>query len=111
MIALDQHDLLQLLAFCSASSINALPSAGVAPSASALADAVGLNMADWWEPTAAGYLNHVSKAQIVEALKEAGPGLVDDGVAAMKKDALVVKVAARLAGTHWLPKQLRRASV
>ena len=68
-------------------------------------------MADWWEPTAVGYLSHVSKAQIVEALNEAGPGLVDDGVAAMKKDALVVNAAARLAGTHWLPKPLRRAAV
>jgi len=52
----------------------------------------------------------VSKAQIVEALREAGPGLVDEGVAAMKKDVLVVKAAARLAGTHWLPKPLRRVA-
>ncbi|MEO5738256.1 MAG: ParB N-terminal domain-containing protein [Variovorax sp.] len=111
LIALDQHVLLELLTFCSALSINALPSAGVAPSANAIANAVALNMADWWEPSAVGYLNHVSKAQIVEALKEAGSGLVDEGVAAMKKDALVVKAAARLAGTHWLPKPLRSSAV
>ncbi len=53
----------------------------------------------------------MSKAQIVEALKEAEPGLVDEGVAAMKKGVLVVKAAARLAGTHWLPKPLRQAAV
>ena len=110
LIALDQHDLLKLLALCSALSVSALPSEGVAASANAVAAAVGLNMADWWEPTAEGYLNHVSKAQIVEALREAGPGLADEGVAAMKKDVLVVKAAARLAGTHWLPKPLRRAA-
>ena len=110
LIALDQHDLLELLASCSALSVSALPSEGVAASANAIADAVGLNMADWWEPTAEGYLNHVSKAQIVEALREAGPGLVDEGVAAMKKDVLVVRAAARLAGTHWLPKPLQRAA-
>lgn len=111
LIALDQHDLLELLAFCSALNVSALPSAGVAASANAIADALGLDMADWWQPTAEGYLNHVSKMQIVEALKEAGPGLVDDGVAAMKKDVLVVKAAARLAGTRWLPRALRRAAV
>jgi ParB family chromosome partitioning protein len=111
LIALDQQDVLELLAFCSALSINALPSAGDTSSANAIADALGLNMADWWEPTAEGYLNHVSKTQIVEALKEAGPGLVDDGIAAMKKNVLVVKAAVRLAGTHWLPKPLRRVVV
>ena len=60
------------------------------------------------EPTAQGYLNHVPKAQIVQALKEAGPDLADDGVGAMKKDVLVVKAASRLAGKRWLPAPLRR---
>lgn len=51
----------------------------------------------------------MSKAHIVEALREAGPGLVDEGVAAIKKDVLVDTAAVRLAGTCWLPKPLRRA--
>ena len=46
-------------------------------------------MYDWWEPTAQGYLTHIPKAQIVQALKEAGPDLADDGVGDMKKDVLV----------------------
>ena len=69
---------------------------------------MGLDMADWWEPTATGYLNHVSKAQIVQALKEVGPELADDGIGAMKKDLLVAKAASRLAGKRWLPVPLRR---
>ncbi|HEY8711066.1 MAG TPA: hypothetical protein VIM34_24080 [Burkholderiaceae bacterium] len=48
------------------------------------------------------------KAQIVQALKEAGPDLAEDGVGAMKKDVLVVKAASRLAGKRWLPAPLRR---
>ena len=63
---------------------------------------------NWWAPTAAGYLNHVSRTQIVHALMEAGPELADDGVGAMKKDVLVVKAASRLAGKRWLPIPLRR---
>jgi ParB family chromosome partitioning protein len=65
-------------------------------------------MADWWEPTAEGYLNHVPKAQIIAALKEAGPDLAGGGVEAMKKDALVTAAASRLAGKRWLPEPLRR---
>jgi ParB family transcriptional regulator, chromosome partitioning protein len=108
LIGLPQAELLDLLALCTALTLNALPGTGAASDANALAAAVGLDMAEWWEPTAAGYLNHVSKAQIVQALKEAGPELAADGVNAMKKDALVVTAAARLAGKRWLPAVLRR---
>jgi ParB family chromosome partitioning protein len=66
-------------------------------------------MAEWWEPTAEGYLNHVPKAQIIQALKEAGPDLASGGVEAMKKDALVIEAASRLAGKRWLPEPLRRS--
>ncbi len=108
LIALPQAELLDLLAFCTATTLNALPSSGAASEANAVAAAVNLDMADWWEPTAAGYLNHVSKAQIVQALKEVGPELADDGIGAMKKDVLVAKAASRLAGKRWLPAPLRR---
>jgi ParB family transcriptional regulator, chromosome partitioning protein len=103
-------DLLELLVLCASLTVNVLPSAGAIAEANALADAVGLDMADWWEPTAEGYLNHVPKARIVEALNEAGPGLADDGVRDMKKDVLVAKAASRLAGKRWLPPQLRRVA-
>jgi hypothetical protein len=67
----------------------------------------GLDMADWWEPTAEGFPNHVSKAQIVQALREAGPDLAADGVEMMKNDALVTTALARLKGRRWLPEPLR----
>jgi ParB family transcriptional regulator, chromosome partitioning protein len=109
LLGLSQAELLELLALCSALTANALPSAGAANSANAIATALGLDMADWWEPTAEGYLNHVPKAQIIAALKEAGPELAGGGVEAMKKDALVSAAASRLAGTRWLPEPLRRS--
>ena len=108
LIALPQGELLDLLAMCAALTLNAMPSAGAVGEANVLAEAVGLDLADWWEPTALGYLNHVPKAQIVQALREAGPDLAEDGVGAMKKDALVIKAASRLAGKRWLPTPLRR---
>ena len=109
LIGLPQAELIDLLALCGALTVNALPSAGAAGSANAIAAALGLDMADWWEPTAEAYLNHVPKAQIIEALKEVGPELASGGVEAMKKDALVSAAASRLAGTRWLPEPLRRS--
>ncbi len=109
LLGLSQVELLDLLALCSALTANALPTAGAAGSANAIAAALGLDMAVWWEPTAEGYLNHVPKAQIIEALKEVGPELAGGGVEAMKKDALVTAAASRLAGTRWLPEPLRRS--
>lgn len=106
--ALPQAELLDLLALCTASTLNALPGTGAATEANALAEAVGLDMADWWEPTPQGYLSLVPKAQIVQALKEAGPELVDEGICAMKKEVLVTAAASRLAGKRWLPLPLRR---
>jgi len=108
LIALPQAELLDLLALCGALTLNALPGTGATVDSNAIAEAVNLDMADWWEPTAQGYLNHVPKAQIVQALKEAGPDLADDGVGALKKDVLVVKAVSRLAGKRWLPAPLRR---
>lgn len=108
LIGLPQTELVDLLALCGAMTVNALPSGGAAGSANAIAAALGLDMADWWEPTAEAYLNHVPKAQIVAALKEAGPELAGGGVEAMKKGALVSAAASRLAGTRWLPEPLRR---
>ena len=105
-----QAELLELMALCSALTVNALPSAGAAFDANALAAAGGLDMADWWEPTEDGFLNHVSKAQIVQALKEAGTGLGSDGVESMKKGLLVSTALARLKGRHWLPAPLRQPS-
>lgn len=108
LLELPQAELLDLLAVCAASTVSALPSTGTAFEANALAVAVGLDMADWWTPTAEGFLSHVSKAQIVQALKEAAPGLAADGVESMKKDVLVNTASARLAGKRWLPTPLRR---
>ncbi len=108
LIGLPQAELIDLLALCGALTVNVLPGAGAEVSANAIASALGLDMADWWEPTTEAYLNHVPKAQIVAALKDAGPELAGGGVEVMKKDALVTAAASRLAGTRWLPEPLRR---
>lgn len=109
LTALPQTDLVELLALCTALTVNALPSANAGADANAIAAAAGLDMAELWQPSAQAFLNHVPKAQIIQALKEAGPDLAGDELAAMKKDALVSLAESRLAGTRWLPEPLRAA--
>ena len=47
LILLPQAELLDLLAFCTATTLNALPGSGATSEANAVAAAVGLDMADW----------------------------------------------------------------
>ena len=51
-----------------------------------LALAVNLDMAEWWAPTRDSYLAHVSKAQILEAVREGVSEKEADGLAGLKKD-------------------------
>lgn len=107
LISLPQAELLDLLALCVALSLDAVTGRDEARRADDIARAVGLSMSDWWDASADGYLRHVSKAHIGNALKEAGCDFSEREVAGLKKDALVTLAASRLAGTSWLPPQLR----
>lgn len=99
----------KLLALYRALTMNALPGAGTEASANDLAAILGTDTADWGEPAPEGYLKRVPKAQIIAALKKAGPDLSGGGVEAMKKDALVTAAVSRLAGKRWLPEPLRQS--
>lgn len=102
-----------LVAFCAAMSIDAVQSkqdrAGCARLAHAdeLAAALGLDMALWWKPTKASYLGRVSKALILDAVREGVSPSAAENLAGLKKDALVARAEERLAGKDWLPEILR----
>jgi ParB family chromosome partitioning protein len=103
--ALPQADLLELLGLCAASL--ALVPSGPAIAAAGLERLAGLDMRQWWEPTPEAFLNHVSKAQIAEAMKEGGASADASAVAGMKKVDLATLAATRLAGRGWLPEPLK----
>jgi ParB family transcriptional regulator, chromosome partitioning protein len=110
LIELPHDELLDLLALCASLTVNGLPATGASLDAAALAKASALNMADWWEPTAAGFLSHVSKVQIVEAVNEAsGDAAGSRSLLLLNKQGLVAEAALRLAGKRWLPQPLRPA--
>jgi ParB family chromosome partitioning protein len=107
LIGLPQQELLELLSLGAAATLNALPAAGCTRAADALARAAGLDMVDWWTPTAVGYLSHVPKALILQTLQEAGVEADTAKLAALKKGDLVTMAETRLAGSRWLPAVLR----
>ena len=71
--------------------------------------AVGLDMTQWWQPTAESYLRQVPKAMILEAVREAVTPEAAENLAKLKKDALAAEAEQRLTGTGWLPAMLRAA--
>jgi len=104
LLAQDSITVTGLLAYCVACTVK--PERGA--SADRLAAAVSLDMAQWWQPTVAGYLGRVSKALILEAVSEA-KGAAAENLAALKKGDMAARAAERLTCTGWLPAMLRAA--
>ena len=107
-----EERLIGLLAFCAARTVNAVQcktdraGASRRQHADCLADALMLDMAAWLTPTAANYFGKVSKAQIIEALREV-KGDVAPSWSGMKKAELAALAELEIAGTGWLPELLR----
>ncbi|EFF42887.1 ParB/RepB/Spo0J family partition protein [Xanthomonas citri] len=103
LLAKSQDELVRLLAVCVAVTVDVVtPRATPHQPGAELAQAVGLDMAAWWKPTAEGYFTHVSKAVILEAVEQFAPAHVTR-LAKLKK-ADIASEAERLAdGTGWMP--------
>lgn len=105
-----QETLVELLALCTALTLDAGVTRGSGNS-DAIAEAVGLDMADWWAPTATSYLSHVPKSKLAEAVQEAVSGEEAQKLGKLKKAEAIAKAESLLAGTRWLPTPLRARSV
>jgi ParB family chromosome partitioning protein len=111
-LAQDADTLRGLLAFCVARSVNAVvmrTDQAESPRiqhASMLADALSLDMAAWFTPTAANYFSKVGKAAIIEAMRDV-KGDVAPAWSGMKKTDLATLAERTIAGTRWLPEPLR----
>jgi ParB family chromosome partitioning protein len=73
-----------------------------------LAECVKLDMAQaGWRPTAASYLGRVTKAQILEAVREAKGEQAAQLIEDLKKAEMAREAERLLDGTGWLPEPLR----
>jgi ParB family chromosome partitioning protein len=114
IVALDQAAQLDLLAHVASLSANALvlrfdrrPAA--LRHADSVAEALALDMTRHWTPTIASYFGRVTKPQIVAAVREGIGDAAAEGLAGARKDAMASAAEGLVAGTGWLPVQLRTA--
>lgn len=111
----DQQVLLDLLAFCLARSVNAVRTkndgAGDPRFAHAdrLAEALKLDMAAWFTPTAENYFGKVSKPRILDAIREV-KGATAPAWDKAKKSELAAIAEREIAQSGWLPEVLRKAA-
>jgi ParB family chromosome partitioning protein len=111
---LSDDERMDLLAHCVSLTANAIRAPRQCAdeseaNAATLAHEVGLDMAAYWQPTAASYFGRVSKERIVQAVREAVSGQAAENIAHMKKQAMVEAAEVALSGKGWLPALLRQA--
>ncbi|KRA52043.1 MULTISPECIES: ParB/RepB/Spo0J family partition protein [Pseudomonadota] len=109
---LDQASLMALLAHCVSLTVNAVrtpweqkPNARA--TAEKLASAVALDMTAHWTPTTPTYLDRVTKAHILAAVREGVSDEAAERIAGLKKPEMAQAAEQLLAGTGWLPTVLR----
>nr|WP_321270407.1 ParB N-terminal domain-containing protein [Alcaligenes faecalis] len=103
LLAKPQDELVRLLAVCVASTVDVVtPRATQHQPGAELAQAVGLDMAAWWKPTADGYFQHVPKAAILEAVGAFAPEHVTR-LAKLKKGDIASEAERLADGTGWMP--------
>lgn len=108
LLAQDQGTLLALLAYCTARSIHAVSGAARHHDHSdAIAQSLGLDMANWWVATRANYVGRVTRAQAIQAVREATGTDCSSAVAGMKRSEVIQYCASKLEGSRWLPEPLR----
>jgi ParB family chromosome partitioning protein len=102
------EDVLDLLAVCTASTLNAVQGREAPqPIADTIAAAVGLDMTEFWQPRVDSYFCAVPKAKVLEAVSEAVSPEAARKLDGLKKDALVAQAEQLLDGRRWLPSVLR----
>lgn len=114
LMAQDQTSLVELLAFYVARTVDVTKGREGSERGfdvtHALSDAVSLDMADWWVPSPAHYLDHVPKAKMIEAVTEAAGEVEARDMPKMKKADAIATADAKLIGKRWLPRPLRKSA-
>lgn len=96
----------ELLAHCTAWSLDTVRRDGPSTEAVELGQAAALDMREYWRPTGAEFLSRVPKTVIQEAVLESEP---DAAIPDLKKSDLVAWAEPRLCERRWLPELLRGA--
>ncbi|ESZ12314.1 plasmid stablization protein ParB [Mesorhizobium sp. L2C085B000] len=109
---LDHASVMALFAHCASLTVNAVkqpwerkPRAH--ETADRLATAVNLDMTAHWTPTVRTYLGRITKAHILDAVRDAASEEAAERLSDLKKQPMAEAAEQLLAGTGWLPAVLR----
>ena len=75
LLTKDDAEVIALLAHCTAHATDSTGMNGASEQTLALASACKLDMRDYWQPTAEGFLKRVPKSVVLDALREVDAGL------------------------------------
>lgn len=110
--SLDHASVMALFAHCASLTVNAVkqpwerkPRAH--ETANRLATAINLDMTAHWTPTVRTYLGRITKAHILDAVREAASDEAAERLSDLKKQPMAEAAEQLLAGTGWLPAVLR----
>ena len=104
-----QAQVLSILAFCVATTLDGVQSDEVSSPTAALARAAELDMREWWTPSVQNYLGSIPKARILAVVTEAVSAQAAAPLAKLKKAAITTAAEQQIVGTGWLPSILRTA--
>ncbi|HEX4050681.1 MAG TPA: ParB/RepB/Spo0J family partition protein [Steroidobacteraceae bacterium] len=107
LLARPQAEVLSVLAFCVAVSVNTVQSDERPGTFDRLARAVGLDMRAWWTPTVEAYFGSIPKARILAVVTEAISEKAAVPLAKLKKADLAKAAEDCVTVTTWLPEPLR----
>ncbi|MEO8064765.1 MAG: ParB/RepB/Spo0J family partition protein [Pseudomonadota bacterium] len=105
-----QADVLAVLAFCVAQSVDGVTEDETSGAVDELARAAGLDMRDWWSATAANYFGSVPRARVLEVVRGAASAEAAAMLAKLKKAALIQAAEEKMVGTGWLPALLQNTN-
>lgn len=113
---LGNDELLNLLAVCIAPSVNARKqpweqSGERQRTADILAAALALDMTQFWSPTVETYFGSVTKAHILEVVREGVSEEAAERISGMKKEPMAKAAEKLLKGSTWLPALLRTPEI
>ncbi|WP_105373402.1 ParB/RepB/Spo0J family partition protein [Neorhizobium huautlense] len=113
LITLDEVSQQALFAHCASLSVNAViepwnKRTRAIAHADQLARSIGLDMVEaGWTPTADNYLGRVTKARILQAVREAKGDQAAELIGHLKKTEMAREAERLMAGSGWLPEPLR----
>ncbi|MBN6738878.1 ParB/RepB/Spo0J family partition protein [Burkholderia multivorans] len=106
-----QAVVLNILAVCTALSLNGVSRTEEPNAINALAGALELDLTKYWKPTCESYLNHVSKDRIVAIVSDVISKEHGARLGKMKKAEAAQEAEKLLADKNWLPEFMAAAEV